>query len=113
MKINKEARVLGRRQHALIQSLELLLDGDSKQIATAQTLAAIEKLWVNVQYIHLKIHEEFEDPTTQGYDVAAYLRLKVKALRVNELISTIFNSQKGITILLGKLILPDMIINGC
>lgn len=65
MKINKVARALGRRQHALI-------------VARADTGRRFETNCTSPDI----------DSFRRGYDVAAYLRLEVKTLRQKELIAT-------------------------
>ncbi|XP_073821570.1 uncharacterized protein [Musca autumnalis] len=80
---------LVRRQRALMQSIQTLIRGSSGQAAPCQTMASIERLWANVEDIHFKMYESFDDPTVVGYDASAYVLLEEETLKFKEKISTL------------------------
>lgn len=75
-----EIKSMVRRQRALIVSLERLLQGQAKYEAPMQTIVAIDKLWTNIEEIHLTVHEICDTPSREDYDVTRYLELEEQVL---------------------------------
>lgn len=78
-----------RRQTALKTSLKRLLQGNSFDEAPEQSLAAISRLWQNIEDLNLNIWELCENPDNEGYDCEDYLSLQNMVITKSAHISTL------------------------
>lgn len=70
-----------RRQNTLKTSIKRLIQSNSAEEAPAQTLSAINRLWQNIEQIHLNIWESSENPDSESYDSEEYWMLEENIIR--------------------------------
>lgn len=112
-KVNIDARhdtdeytKLVRRQGVMMASLRRLFnDNDSPQC-----VPAINKLWANIEDIHFRIYEMFDDPTEQGYNVDNFISLEEKIRNTVQAANSDSHTTNQLPIKLQSISLPKIII---
>ncbi|XP_017475229.1 PREDICTED: uncharacterized protein LOC108365650 [Rhagoletis zephyria] len=106
---SNEYTKLVRRQGVMMASLRRLLNDN----VSPQCVPTINKLWENIEDIHFRIYEMFDNPTEQGYKVDNFISLEEKVwstLQAANSDSHTEQSSNQLPIKLQSISLPKIII---